>query len=141
MVIGICVHVFVLFNDTATTEIYTYGHTLALHDALPISARIRAGVHPAPHRQCAGGDGRHHRAHGCADDPVLHARPVRGAGRAAGGGDLRYFAGGVAMRRLMLAAMLMAATPGQAERSEEHTSELQSLMRISYAVFCLKKKQ
>src|SRR3546814_8024607 len=31
---------------------------------------------------------------------------------------------------------------GQAERrSEEHTSELQSLMRISYAVFCLKKKK
>src|SRR3546814_6196938 len=31
------------------------------------------------------------------------------------------------------------ATPGTS-RSEEHTSELQSLMRISYAVFCLKKK-
>src|SRR3546814_3915701 len=30
---------------------------------------------------------------------------------------------------------------GTAERSEEHTSELQSLMRISYAVFCLKKKK
>src|SRR3546814_6636597 len=29
---------------------------------------------------------------------------------------------------------------GAARRSEEHTSELQSLMRISYAVFCLKKK-
>src|SRR3546814_2911076 len=29
---------------------------------------------------------------------------------------------------------------GRAGRSEEHTSELQSLMRISYAVFCLKKK-
>src|SRR3546814_2258856 len=29
----------------------------------------------------------------------------------------------------------------QVERSEEHTSELQSLMRISYAVFCLKKKK
>src|SRR3546814_5490884 len=29
---------------------------------------------------------------------------------------------------------------GGASRSEEHTSELQSLMRISYAVFCLKKK-
>src|SRR3546814_1666056 len=29
---------------------------------------------------------------------------------------------------------------GAAHRSEEHTSELQSLMRISYAVFCLKKK-
>src|SRR3546814_5749736 len=32
-----------------------------------------------------------------------------------------------------------AAQPGEV-RSEEHTSELQSLMRISYAVFCLKKK-
>src|SRR3546814_7679809 len=30
---------------------------------------------------------------------------------------------------------------GQINRSEEHTSELQSLMRISYAVFCLKKKR
>src|SRR3546814_6042165 len=29
----------------------------------------------------------------------------------------------------------------EADRSEEHTSELQSLMRISYAVFCLKKKK
>src|SRR3546814_972726 len=29
----------------------------------------------------------------------------------------------------------------EGERSEEHTSELQSLMRISYAVFCLKKKK
>src|SRR3546814_9393459 len=32
------------------------------------------------------------------------------------------------------------AAPQKVERSEEHTSELQSLMRISYAVFCLKKK-
>src|SRR3546814_2661992 len=30
---------------------------------------------------------------------------------------------------------------GRDDRSEEHTSELQSLMRISYAVFCLKKKK
>src|SRR3546814_7848288 len=30
--------------------------------------------------------------------------------------------------------------PAPRDRSEEHTSELQSLMRISYAVFCLKKK-
>src|SRR3546814_2670620 len=30
---------------------------------------------------------------------------------------------------------------GEQERSEEHTSELQSLMRISYAVFCLKNKK
>src|SRR3546814_2295987 len=31
--------------------------------------------------------------------------------------------------------------PRRGQRSEEHTSELQSLMRISYAVFCLKKKK
>src|SRR3546814_20477976 len=34
-----------------------------------------------------------------------------------------------------------AITASDASRSEEHTSELQSLMRISYAVFCLKKKK
>src|SRR3546814_6075584 len=33
-----------------------------------------------------------------------------------------------------------ASSNPTADRSEEHTSELQSLMRISYAVFCLKKK-
>src|SRR3546814_6135518 len=33
------------------------------------------------------------------------------------------------------------AIDGESLRSEEHTSELQSLMRISYAVFCLKKKR
>src|SRR3546814_2922696 len=36
--------------------------------------------------------------------------------------------------------LLGAVTSCQWVRSEEHTSELQSLMRISYAVFCLKKK-
>src|SRR3546814_10687539 len=35
----------------------------------------------------------------------------------------------------------IVARPELARRSEEHTSELQSLMRISYAVFCLKKKK
>src|SRR3546814_6835876 len=42
----------------------------------------------------------------------------------------------------MTALSGLATTFGQltAARSEEHTSELQSLMRISYAVFCLKKK-
>src|SRR3546814_10210463 len=34
----------------------------------------------------------------------------------------------------------LVALGGLGARSEEHTSELQSLMRISYAVFCLKKK-
>src|SRR3546814_3704519 len=42
--------------------------------------------------------------------------------------SLREIAGGLGKRL------------GSATRSEEHTSELQSLMRISYAVFCLKKK-
>src|SRR3546814_2349123 len=35
---------------------------------------------------------------------------------------------------------VLISTQHQPGRSEEHTSELQSLMRISYAVFCLKKK-
>src|SRR3546814_7943752 len=53
------------------------------------------------------------------DDPV----------RAVGGAQLLDRLGAVERHRL------------RRERSEEHTSELQSLMRISYAVFCLKKKQ
>src|SRR3546814_9176589 len=39
-----------------------------------------------------------------------------------------------------LQALKRATIVGEVTRSEEHTSELQSLMRISYAVFCLKKK-
>src|SRR3546814_4353696 len=38
-------------------------------------------------------------------------------------------------------ATTLSAARYEAARSEEHTSELQSLMRISYAVFCLKKKK
>src|SRR3546814_9555949 len=38
------------------------------------------------------------------------------------------------------AAAEPARGPDESERSEEHTSELQSLMRLSYAVLCLKKK-
>src|SRR3546814_7121356 len=48
---------------------------------------------------------------------------------------LRYH--GVPRRRRFRAGVLSRA---RHTRSEEHTSELQSLMRISYAVFCLKKK-
>src|SRR3546814_5919479 len=40
-----------------------------------------------------------------------------------------------------LKEVLENAIDAGARRSEEHTSELQSLMRISYAVFCLKKKK
>src|SRR3546814_6321013 len=97
------------FNDTTTTEIYTYGHTLSLHDALPIS-------------------------------PIFGQVAQRGHE--------------VAVRRLvvdqdregfrLVAPVLQpveAVVGDQVGRSEEHTSELQSLMRISYAVFCLKKKK
>src|SRR3546814_2549055 len=48
----------------------------------------------------------------------------------------RTLSGG--MKRRPLVAKAMVHSP---PRSEEHTSELQSLMRISYAVFCLKKKK
>src|SRR3546814_5874845 len=41
---------------------------------------------------------------------------------------------------LLLPATLARRSYSKPIRSEEHTSELQSLMRISYAVFCLKKK-
>src|SRR3546814_1411974 len=41
--------------------------------------------------------------------------------------------------REVAASMVDSRVIPAAERSEEHTSELQSLMRISYAVFCLKK--
>src|SRR3546814_9032054 len=39
------------------------------------------------------------------------------------------------------ASAILFEPPVPDDRSEEHTSELQSLMRISYAVFCLKKKK
>src|SRR3546814_1042633 len=57
---------------------------------------------------------------------AIHARACRGDARVreAGHPDLR----------------LRQQHPPDGLRSEEHTSELQSLMRISYAVFCLKKK-
>src|SRR3546814_5116375 len=47
------------------------------------------------------------------------------------------------LRALAMHDILEFAVTGHRarSRSEEHTSELQSLMRISYAVFCLKKKQ
>src|SRR3546814_2943010 len=46
-----------------------------------------------------------------------------------------------AMAKGVIFRQLQAAVGLDHRRSEEHTSELQSLMRISYAVFCLKKKQ
>src|SRR3546814_10390830 len=84
-----CICLF-FFKDPAATEIYTSGHTLSLHDALPISRKPTSSSAPPSTRPSTGACG----------SRWWPPRP----------------------------------------RSEEHTSELQSLMRISYAVFCLKKK-
>src|SRR3546814_6844313 len=76
---------------------------------------------------------------------LFRSRPRR-AGRAAAPDPARW------MRRARsrkscsdcaseLCIMEVPGFPPFSERSEEHTSELQSLMRISYAVFCLKKKK
>src|SRR3546814_1770715 len=98
-------------KDTATTEIYTYGHTLSLHDSLPIfffSAALPAGTSISPEAIAA------------SSSPAVSA-----SGRSASDN----------------LPMSCATAIFSAIRSEEHTSELQSLMRISYAVFCLKKNQ
>src|SRR3546814_1505147 len=50
-------------------------------------------------------------------------------------------AGGIGSPPFAVDSVLLLAVSGWPARSEEHTSELQSLMRISYAVFCLKKKK
>src|SRR3546814_8858714 len=44
------------------------------------------------------------------------------------------------IHRALIMVLDRASPAGELERSEEHTSELQSLMRISYAAFCLKNK-
>src|SRR3546814_4493035 len=64
--------------------------------------------------------------------PEVVALIEEAAGRLTGGNKTEAVA--LAMRRLL-------DESARAGRSEEHTSELQSLMRISYAVFCLKKKK
>src|SRR3546814_9235037 len=67
--------------------------------------------------------------------PFEAARPA-GRGQFVDGGGWK---GRDPVHRAIIAGRRMAVDRRSA-RSEEHTSELQSLMRISYAVFCLKKK-
>src|SRR3546814_4995120 len=115
-----CYLYFFFFKDTATTEIYTYWHTLSLHDALPISADSPPLLLGAANDDAC-----------CSAPTVDLLQAYRQAGASA---EIHlYAAGGHAFN-------LGEDTP-LVSRSEEHTSELQSLMRISYAVFCLKKKQ
>src|SRR3546814_6222012 len=93
----------------------------------------RVGGHGCarPRRQREQGQG-----HGCASSPfhVLLPWCRSTAGRDALPLALGSDGEGGGMRRTIWAGALLL-------RSEEHTSELQSLMRISYAVFCLKKKK
>src|SRR3546814_10057466 len=86
----------------------------------------------------------------CSDDPelllaILRRQQMDGEEASRLLLDLQMIRGDLTDSRLIqLARHYGMLTPEQATRdaarSEEHTSELQSLMRISYAVFCFKKK-
>src|SRR3546814_2814426 len=119
-----CCFIVFLFNATATTEIYTYGHTLSLHDSLPICLRYAetAGFVQAPVLFPA------------TRSSFRQVVPVfrRPSDQSARQNPFQHQASRQPWR-----SGRRFVVP---RRSEEHTSELQSLMRISYAVFCLKKK-
>src|SRR3546814_5669744 len=145
-----------LLNDTPTTWIQPYLHTLSLHDPLPISdprfSTDGASLHFISSRATGSRDSagldiwRASRdAQGRWQAPTRLPEPVNSAQaewfpRPAADGWL-YFGsrrpGGLGKDDIWRARR---TTTGAWQRSEEHTSELQSLMRISYAVFCLKKK-
>src|SRR3546814_2091256 len=79
---------------------------------------------------------------------TLFRSAVRGDERRAGlearadfGGGADAFFGVEEVKRQQACRAVEGSGGGVVDRSEEHTSELQSLMRISYAVFCLKKKK
>src|SRR3546814_6743871 len=111
-----CIGVFVLFfKDTATTEIYTDGHTLSLHDAFPICRRLARGR-------------------------GLKSTPERAPAKAKGRGTMATKAAAAATTTEDEDTRGREESQDGPLRSEEHTSALQSLMRTSYAVFCLKKK-
>src|SRR3546814_2516082 len=78
----------------------------------------------------------------------VHRNAAAGNGaaiRIRGGADYTFANGlitsDMACLRIDSATTTQTSGPEEQGRSEEHTSELQSLMRISYAVFCLKKKK
>src|SRR3546814_3339239 len=79
-----------------------------------------------------------HRARRCA--PQACRAPASTLDRYAGGKRQRLYAGQGGDARSLQRPADRCGRTGEG-RSEEHTSELQSLMRISYAVLCLKKKK
>src|SRR3546814_8448671 len=124
---------FFFFNDPAPTEISTYGHPLALHDALPIWLRrpcvnATAGL-PRARPRCDPSPRR--RRQGRRTRPRTTPPPPPRRRATPNGGSCAQ-----PVERPDLYRAL-----ARHQRSEEHTSELQSLMRSSYAVFCLKKKK
>src|SRR3546814_4762232 len=96
------------------------------------SARLRPAWGPRM------GDARDARSQRAGESPRAVRRAAHGGGSAADGGSAgcRRAAG---VHRVH-GARAVRGRGRTRRRSEEHTSELQSLMRISYAVFCLKKK-
>src|SRR3546814_1101156 len=84
---------------------------------------------------------RRQRLNGC-DEAAFHRSDRDGAGahRLAIGNDRACAAARIVAAIFRACKVRCVAQRPQQRRSEEHTSELQSLMRISYAVFCLTKK-
>src|SRR3546814_656710 len=78
---------------------------------------------------------------GVMDDKALAVTEIRPIGEGFYDYDAKYSHDTKVAAVHVLPAEVPPAIYEQAMRSEEHTSELQSLMRISYAVFCLKKKK
>src|SRR3546814_2498033 len=129
------------FDATATTEIYTYLHTLSLHDALPISRALVSGF------ECSASVDYVSRYPATINDPAC-ARIVREVASSVSGiqvvdappsmaaEDFAFMLRETAGCYFWLGAKREGTNPGLHSsyfRSEEQTSELQSLMRISYA--------
>src|SRR3546814_5568993 len=96
------------------------------------SAVQRVGVFACARHDLDAGEGRGERGVGRDRERYADTAEV---------GTARHEAGQRQLHRELLARLPLLERRGDVEvRSEEHTSELQSLMRISYAVFCLKKK-
>src|SRR3546814_3483115 len=70
----------------------------------------------------------------------LPDRAESGVGLVGSAGHFCRYPAATMRSRIIWLARKVSTRRGAIGRSEEHTSELQSLMRISYAVFCLKKK-
>src|SRR3546814_2921801 len=127
----------------ATTDIYTYLHTLSLHDALPISPvfvdqqsklmSVRARTHAKSLLAVLSKQEGEKTV--CSFIGVLQVQSgwAQSMGESGSLISMEQFA--AAFSCVMLPFLRALLWRNQQTRSEEHTSELQSLMRIPYAVF------